>query len=691
MLIEQDVDIPKKYREKLDQMLVTDLHLAVDSVEERNDLFFRWDAQLRGDPFWAGIKPRWRGGCDLEDPITREHHLMLVANMMQVLRSDEWWNVNAIVPEDESDAGIMEAWINDLVPEYNLSGSVGYDLCYNAARHSYGVLYCGWRQAYQTNYRTVYVDKVSGETVEPEGRIPGNKYKLSSEVTEELEHEGLEFRVPHASDFGMFPADVQSVKLAHFTWERMEYTASSLLDGVSDEAYDEEAVKKLIKYQGTAGSRETYFDDRNEADGLGNAGSDKLYELYVVIGRPPELYDDNGDSVLKEDQRRRDYMWLVSLDTGIVVKMSPMPYRKRPYALFPFLPEPGRVIGDGVCSLLGPLQREATLATRFSVDVRDVAMSPVMLVPRDDYDDLNRYGNYPGARLPYDPKHGVGGGIVPLTFNTAGFGAALENNQEFRVRAAQLLSAQARGSTNEGGNAKTAHQVSMEAAGADEKFDLILTCFSIGKTQLAEIIISHFQQFGGRDWDPQMAGTKVVQLSPEMLEKKFRVTSNGTSESANPQLQLQKAMELYQMVLGNPIIQQKAAQGDMTAIWTVSTQVARILYRGDPKNIFGPEPQPPPSAEQILQTIAAAIQQFAQMGDPGAGQLLQMLQQLSQSQPGAGAPSGPQGQGGAGSPQIKESLAFKDLAPNQQDAMAQMAGLPPASQNGASRNGVTAH
>lgn len=690
MLIEQDVDIPKKYREKLDQMLVTDLHLAVDSVEERNDLFFRWDAQLRGDPYWAGIKPRWRGGCDLEDPITREHHLMMVANMVQVLRSTPWYNVNCISPEDESDAGIMEAWINDLVPEYNLSGSVGYDLCYNAARHSYGVLYCGWRQAYQTNYRTVYVDKVSGETVEPEGRIPGNKYKLSSEVTEELEHEGLEFRVPHASDFGMFPSSVQNVKQALFTWERLTMTSSELLDGVEDEAYDEDEVKKLLKGAGGTDSTETYKEERDEADGLGYAGDDTEYEMYMVIGRCPILYDEEGDPALKPDQRRRDYMWLVSLDTGIVVKMSPMPYRKRPYALFPFLPEPGRVIGDGVCSLLGPLQREATLATRFSVDVRDVAMSPMLLVPEDEYDSLNRFGMYPGGRLPYG-KNGPGS-IVPLTFNTAGFGAALENNQEFRVRAAQLLSAQARGSTNEGGNAKTAHQVSMEAAGADEKFDLILTCFSIGKTQLAEIIISHFQQFGGRDWDPQMAGTKVVQLSPEMLEKKFRVTSNGTSESANPQLQLQKAMELYQMVLGNPIIQQKAAQGDMTAIWTVSTQVARILYRGDPKNIFGPEPQPPPSAEQILQTIAAAIQQFAQMGDPGAGQLLQMLQQLSQSQPGQG-PGGPQQGGGPQSqgPQIKESLAFKDLAPNQQDAMAQMAGLPPASQNGASRNGVTAH
>lgn len=674
-------------REELDAALLRQLDAAISACTDRNELFQTWDAQLRGDPYWAGIKPRWRGGSQVEDPITREHHLTVLANICQVLRQEEWWTVNATAPGDEQDASDLEAWLNDKVSEFNLSGIHGYDLAYNAARHTFGVLYCGWKQAYETTYATAYEDNETGERVDPEGRIPGHEYKEVEELGEEIAHEGLDLRVPHAADFYLFPSNAQNVEQAQFIAERMFMSAGELIDGITDFGYEEEGVTQILS-SGPSTTTDTVRREANDRDGVhsGDHREDDLYEVFMVIGRPPLLLED-GASPLKEEVRRRDYLWMVCPSQNCVFKCVPMPFRKRPYVLFPFLREPGRLMGDGVPSLLSPLQLEGTLALRFRIDTRDVAMNPTLLVPENDYDDLQRFKVYPGAMIPYKSNSGPGA-IAPLKFDTQGFGAALTDSNDFRMRAAQLFSAQARGSITT--NEKTAQQVAQEASGADEKFDLILINFHMGVNALGPLIISHYQQFGmsdNPDENQALVGNKVIQLSPEMLQKKFRINAHGTSENSNPELRLARAEALYQFVLQNPLVMQKVQQGDMTGIWSVSMQVARDMGQRDPQRLFGQEPQPPPSADMILQQLAAAIEQFAMQGDPAAAHLLQMLQQMQASQPpqqGQGAP------GQAGGP-VKISMNYKDADPGIQDQIAMMAGMQPSHsgpQGAPERNGV---
>lgn len=668
-------------QKEVDVALLDCLNSAISSCADRNELFRRWDAQLRGDPSWAGLKPRNQKACYIEDPITREHHLTLVANIMTILRQEQWWLVNPIEPGDEDAAGQLEAWLNDKIAEYHFNGLVGYDLAYNAARYTYAVLYCGWKQDYSTNYETRFKDSESGEVVEAEDRLPGRQYKETEQISEDLDAEGLDIRVPDPSDVYFWPPDAQTVEQAEMVFERTYMSAGELLDGIDDYEYDADAVASILT-SGMAQNDNTYQTDANERDGIAaTSGADDgaMYEVYFIFGRPPALMQ-SGRSTLKNDIRRRNYFWVVSKEENVVLKCVPMPFKKKPYVMFPFLGIPGRLLGDSVCSMLQALQIEATIALRFRVDTRDIATSPTLMVPDTLYPDLSRYTVFPGAMIPYNPSGGLqNGGIFPLEWDKAGIPAAANDSQDFRLRAAQLFSAQARGSIQT--HERTATQINTEAAGAADKFGLILMNFQIGIAALGELMISHYQQFGfsgqpdGQAMTQQI-GAKQVSISPEMLAKKFRILTAGSSEDADPQARISKAEALYEFMMQNPIITQRAQQGDMTAIYMITTVVLRALGVRSPQSVIGPEPTPPPTPEQTLQTLLPVLQQYANAGDPGCQAVLQMLQQMMQSTQGGGGGQGGQQQGVQG--KVSESVNYKDLAPNQKDAMAQQIGLPPA-------------
>ncbi len=627
-------------RDKLDPLVVEQTMDSVAASSDRNDKFDRWAMQLRGDPNWAGIQPRFKGkGSQYEDPITREHQMDVQSRLMQPLSADQWWYFNATQEEDQDDARVLEAWMNDKIYENDLNERHAYDLTYYVTRDSYAIMYCGWKQEYQQCYLTQYRDK----NADTDDLIPtkdaleeDGDYETVEVPYDEATADGLDIRVCNTLDVYFWPPNAPSIEASTRIAERIWLSDHELLDGIEDYGYDEDAVHEILSAgsKGATGQRK----ENDERDGTGdsqqNAGD---YECFLVIGRPPVCMDQ-GKPLLNDEKRRRDYVWLFEASTRKVFRFDLSPLKTRPYVKFTFLAEPGRMLGDGVCSLLQMNQLEGSIAGRFRIDVRDWAMSPGLMVPMEMYDDFKRFGRYPGAI--YAVPQGVSpAAVVPLVGDKDGFSAGMQDSMFFQQRSAQLFSSQARGAVTN--KERTAEEVGNSAAGADAKTDLFLVGIHIGQKDLARVIMSHERQFMSEDGVTAFVQNKVLRIKPELLEKKFRISASGNSETANPELQRRTAEALYQFVLSNPIIQMQVQRGDMSGLYEASTAVLRSLRVRDVQNVLGPEPAKPPSAEMILEVVVAAIQQYAASGDENMGMLLQQVQQIMSSQvpPDAGGPT----------------------------------------------------
>ncbi len=662
---------------------------SVDAAFQRDQDFLTWDRQAEGDPSWAGIPQRWAGSCYVEDPLTDEHIFETVAAIAYIQQQQDWWQCEAkgSETEDEQFAANIEAFLNDLVIETKLGSTHMYDLLENAARHSYGILAIEWEQTYTRDYTPVYRHKKSAEVMMPDDpdvlHNPQN-YRLIEEMSERVENEGIALRVPYSGDVYFDPPTAQSIKEAERIIERFSYTASDLLDGVEALGFDEDQVAALLRSGPCSTDTQTYAYERDEIEGISPLQRD-TWEVYRVIGRPPPLIED-GYSTIKASDRDRDYQWMVCPAHQVCFKFAPSPYARRPYAKYPFRGRAGRMIGHSVCSMVAPMQQETTVALRFAVDFRDMFFSSPTLVPDEWADEWERWPSYPGAILPYPTNPPMGPDVIkPLPVNPAGATFSMANAQDFRERASQLFSADARGPAMT--QQRTATEAGQAAAGADEKLDLLLLNFHMGVEETAEVILSHYRQFAGSESIVRMIGAKSVEITPEALKKSYRIVAVGNSENASPMLRLHRNELLWQIAQGDPIIAQKVQQGDMTAIYAVLARLYRAVGIRNPASILGKEPTPPPTPDLILQTVLAGMQQFAQAGDPGCQQLLMQVSEMMQSQD-QGQPA--QAGGQQGNPQkISMSLNFKDLAGSQQDAFAQMVGLPPANQGqNAPRNGV---
>lgn len=645
-LLSPKLKIPKAARERVQSRLLDDLEEAIRLSSPRNERLFEYDDQLRGNPFWGGLRPRWRGGSDVVDPLTRKHHLGSTARVVAVMRQDDWWIVNPTTPKDMAASGQLEKWLNDKVAQYNLATVHLYDLAYNAGRHSYAWLYCGWHQKYETVWETVYIDRATGRVVPEDYLLPGVKYEEREIASEELLEEGLDLRVPHTSDVIMWPPTCQDPDLAHWIAVREEYTAAQLVDMIDDIDLDADVVYEMIGSGSRTGQRDTTgYQARRDADeDIGDPG--EIFTCWVVTGRPPMIIE-NGRPILKTNDRRRDYVFIACPDRGAVLKFAPCPYRARPWIKFPFIPEPGRLEGDSVCSLVMGLQREATIAMRARGDLRDLTMAPTLMVPEDQYDDLQRFSIFAGAMIPYSKTAGPQG-IYPLQQDKSGFEAAFADGNDFRMLGGELFSAQAM-DVQPQGQPVTATQAQMTAGGADDKFDMILTGMHRGISQLAKVIVSHYRQFMPPEGEEVVVAGQVLQMTPDVLTKCFRIAANGSSEMADTAIRLERLRMLYEAMMQNPILMQQMQMGNMTGIWALTAQLLRATGAiRDPQTIIGQEPTPPPNAEMIVQQMTQAIMAFAQQGDPASQQLLQMLQQMMASQPGdTGAGAGPPMSGGA--------------------------------------------
>ncbi len=664
---------------------------SMQALEGRNDDFQTWDYQADGDPFWAGIPPRWEGGCDTEDPMTDEQRFEIVAAMLYILASQEWLQVETTGENDEDEQGAanIQAFLNDVFVEAEITTKHAYDLMDLATRHSYGVLVCEWQQKIEYQYEFAWQHKQT-ERTEPEGsqKVLENPdaYDLIEQRSEALISDGITCRVPYTGDVYLDPPTAQSFEEAERIIERFEYTSTDLLNGIRDYGFDKSKVADILRMgPGGLDTGDNYASDRDSIDGIarttGTTDTSNKFEVLQVLGTPPPLLRD-GVSEIREPDRRRDYQWMIFPAGNVCFKFRPSAYKKRPYVKYPFRGRAGRMIGYSVCSMLCAMQQEATIAFRFAIDFRDLYFSSPLLAPDTWAVEFERWNNFPGAILPYPttPPMNAAQAIMPLPVNPAGFTASMTNLQDTRERANQIFSADARGPG--ASLQRTATEANQAAAGADEKLDLLLFNFKLGISDTAEVILSHYQQFAGSEPLSRRVGAKVVEITPEMLKKQYRIMAVGTSENASPQIKLQRATLLRDTALADPMLQQRAQQGDMSAYYEVFRRLYVACGVRNPQAIQGREPTPGMDPQMLVQVLMAKAMQYAQAGDPGCQDLVMTAQQLMQSQAGQMPPQAGAAQGQGGAQLDVTAKLLGQLAPNQQQAVLEKSGVPPPEQQG---------
>lgn len=654
---------------------------TIDAQSNRDEDFLTWDRQAEGDPWWAGIPPRWDGGCDIEDPMTDEYVFESVSALAFIQGQQEWYQAEAMDEGDEQGAANIEAFLNDVVVETKLNGRHMYDLMENGARHSYGVLVVEWKQEYAKEYEPVYRHKETKAIYPkdaPEVLENPSEFKLIEEIVETPVSEGISLRVPYTGDVYLDPCTAQSFEQAARIVEKFDYTASDLLRGIDAYGFDRDQVEAMIASGPTGPWEPSYASERDETEGVGTY--EDVWAVLMVTGEVPVIAE-GGTLHTKPQDLERDYQWMLCPAKNVCFKFAPAPYRKRPYAKYPFRGRAGRMIGHSVCTMIAPLQQESTSAFRFRIDFRDLYMSSPLLVPDSWYEEFQRFEAFPGANLPYptNPPSNLGpGAIAPLPYNPAGYTAAMQDGQDIRARASSLFSADARGPATT--QQRTATEAGQAAAGADEKLDLLLMNFHFGVEDTAEIILSHYAQFGGSETISRIIGGKTVEITPQMLQKRYRIMATGNSMNASPVIQLQRAKLLMEFGNTDPILIKKFQMGDETGMYALRAKLYRAAGVRNPETILGKEPVAPPNAEYLLEAILMMAQQAAQQGDPFATFVVQKIMELAQSQQqGMPAQAGP----GGGAPQLDVTAKMMQMmAPNQRQALLEQSGLPPPQQGG---------
>lgn len=623
---------------------------AVQALSSRDYDFTTADLQAEGDPSWCGMPVRWVGGCDIEDSMTDEIGFETVASLSYIQGQQDWVQIEATEEGEEQSASDIEYFLNDVMIEAGLTTQYKYDLLEEGWRHSYGVLVIEWEEKTKTVYEPVYRHKETKRIVaidDPDANAYPDEYRLIEEGHPEVVSDGIKMRVPNAGDVYLDPPTAQSFAKAARIIERFEYTVDDLLDGVESEEFDEEKVAALIAQGPTGAWQGGYQQQRNDTEDVG--GDDEVWVVYRVIGRPPAITEE-GYSQIKASERERDYEWLVCRD--VVFKFVPCAYNRRPYAKFPFRGRVNRMVGRSGCGMIAPLQQESTSAFRFRIDFRDLYMSSPLLVPDSWYEEFQRFEAFPGANLPYptQPPSNLGpSAIAPLPYNPAGYTAAMQDVRDIRQQGSSLFSADARGPAHSA--SMTATQSGQMAAGADEKLDLLLDNFKFGVLETALIILSHYAQFGGSDPITRYIGNRAVSITPEMLQKKYRIVAVGNSENASPVIRLQRNKMLMEAMAQDPILAMNMQRGDMTGAYAIMAKLYRSLGIRNPQTVLGQEPTPPPNADYILQMVMGVAAQFAENGDPGALAIMESVQQLMmQQQGGMGAQMAPPMGMGQGAP-----------------------------------------
>lgn len=599
--------------EEIDTLVIQQITTAEQGNSMRDDFLIQWNDMLEGNlPPQAD---RFPGASNVDDPICRDSHTMLLAMLDASLKRSPLWLVDSYDPADAHAADEIEAWLT-MIKDVNRLSLYLHDLSYITLRDGVGILYCGWKQKMTKTRYVRYVGE-DGIPVDAESRLPGMAYKETHFLREEVIGEGLDLRTPDLADFYTFPSNAFSIEHAIGVGERIFLTEQDLREGIEEYGYDPHAVQQLIDrgpgYTQFSEDFHSYIWWRQGVE-TGSTMNQTMYPVFQWFCKLPRSHQNDDFVAETEPFYNEDMMFVVDPASKLVLKRAISPFQKRPYIPFYILRMPNSLIGWGVPKLLESIQAEANANLQYTIDSMNFEMAPVLKVLKSSNFHPEQWKIFPGATIRVDDMNDVQPFQWQMTMRD---GIAMQGFLENRARAITatenfgVLSSKVRKSA----------EIEQALTTISSKFNMFLSNFQIGLEELAVRIVELYLNYTSDLQQEFMLDGEMHHLSHADLRRKFRYMPNGSADDANPQSRFQKAQIELELIRNSPLYQLKIRQGDMSMEYRMLRKALTDLGERNTEELIGKIP-PPPQPVQGGSNAGSAIPAAPASGGPEAtGQL----------------------------------------------------------------------
>ena len=434
---------------------------------------------------------------------------------------------------------------------------------------------------------------------------------------EKLTYYGCKGEVVELIDFVTFPAAVPDIKseACRGYGKRFYLRKGQIRKRRDDEVFYEDAAGRLLSKQGKGNYRNSYTQAKDDVEGLKRSNKDDLefFEL-AIRGR----LDGDGDEV-----GERQFLVTYSLEHDELMACFEYPYRVPFYALFRINERPGRLIGRSIPQKTRDMNDEIDTQHNQRINARTISAVPSFKAQINAKKELDPMLNNNKWRP---------GGIFWLTdFQTfdqfrvqpvdQGESMAEEQN-DFKIldlylgSAVALLSGGAApGDPNAPGN-KTAIMIQQSNLRMDDP----LAELREGVSELGDICLSHLYQFGPPilAYQSEIAGggRESRTLHKKFLRRGIHLNMRGITVTENPDAEMQKKFQLYQILMSNQqFAQDMEAQNELLRdALRAGREPGRDRYLPSPDEVKQKQVQLMMAAQQQAeqQKAAAAAQAAAE-------------------------------------------------------------------------------
>lgn len=618
------LDLGSDLEPDVDRAIIDMVRGTVHACAYRDDDLYMLRQQNEGVS-QPGAQGPWPNSCIIEHPVSREYHMTAHANVEAACQQRPWATMEALDPNQDESAQHVESLVNVEVDLFGFSRAWS-DFTYTALESRFAVMGVFYSQSV-TKRKEVSAPPPVDDGTDDELDDPVRHEEQLFQLLEPTER--MEFQHIDPWDFYASPVGAASVNEAEQCIVRQYKTRDALLQGIATEAYDAEAVYKILD-GGPTHEPERPRADMNLLEGLqvGEGNLPGFYECFMVVGRIPYLVEVDGAPRIPERFMGEDFLFMVCPERDVVFKRTFSPFPVRPFAVASAISVPGRMIGHGIVSILSALQDEMTAIMRALIDGVNLTMNPMWMVPENWQGHYAKWSTQPGRHIAYkgnDPNS-----VKPVQWNLEGLQLAMEMIGMLDGQCGRLAAAQNVNSMS-AGKVRKSSEVQFTQEQIQNKFGLMLG--NLQRDGLAEIFRIYIatRLYHMRDKLSARQGDQSVEVTKQDLETQVRIIPTANGDNASAGQRLQTDMVLRQLLQGSPVYGGMIASGDLGPAYKLDEKTLSDMGIRNPMAYIGREPVPGDPAT-ILQGIIAMLMSGAQKGDPVCSEMLQRVQTMNSQQ-----------------------------------------------------------
>lgn len=680
-------DVPFKLspdlKDRVKATICSRIRQSIQAMATRDDILRQYTLQVDGlsQPLSDGP---WNGSCQLDDPLTPELSTRVTSYLMASSKADPKCIMSAVTSDDDDLVSSLELAFQAKLQQWNIQRML-YDLAYHAVVYPFAVCSVRWKQDIAQIRKMVPADPETGEALVQEraeflqGQSPDELPKVPA-VQEEVTSEGPVVKSIYPRDMYFWPAEAQSIEDANLCIERILMSEQDLYDGIKGFGFDKDTVMEMIR-QGPTGrfTMNTQTQEQNRLDGIDGAKAGGYWELFLVEGNWPFMLDDDGD-VIREDLNGQRMIGVFCEYADTMLRYGPKTLPEASYSLVHIIRTPNRMMGKCVPQLVQVMQEQLTALLRLQVNIAEFTSNPMMALHSSDRDLNDNAEAFPGAFLFFTQ-------VAPqaIRWDTSSVPILINTQEQLLQRCNQMVGAGVGVSELAPPAERTATEISTVNEAASQIRDLMTDTWRDSLGPVYKLIFTLWMSNMEETGEQVMTAQGPISVKPIDVENRILFSANGNSSTSSPQARMQSTQMKIQVQQQYIQAYQACLMGQLspTALkWAYHGARAILTQSGErsPEGWIGREPQGQ-DPEAILNQVMQSLSQVAQQ-DPNVVPILQGIQSaMQQAMPEGAGGMGMGKQQSQGMP--KMSMNYKDIPPDDQQAMLQMAGLP-ASRNGSS-------